>query len=66
MEFEEGTNIIFQNMTSILSLPMCLKDALPPFDATVEQPKDLPDEMWRLWMQLYYEQDVENQKDRNT
>jgi hypothetical protein len=66
IEFEEGTNIIFQNMTSIMSLPMCLKDALPPFDATMEQSQDLPDEMWRLWMQLYYEQDVENQKNKNT
>jgi hypothetical protein len=62
LAFETGSNLAFQNASTVALACACLKEDMPRFDVTMERPKELPYELWRLWIQLYYAQDVKNQK----
>jgi hypothetical protein len=62
LTFETGSNLAFQNASTVALACACLKEDMPRFDVTMERPKELPYELWRLWIQLYYAQDVKNQK----
>jgi TPR repeat protein len=62
LAFETGSNLAFQNASTVALACACLKEDMPRFDATMERPKELPYELWRLWIQLYYAQDVKNRK----